>query len=163
MSRSAFVLLLVLLIPSLGATTCRFTSSNGTRSSEEDAQRSGSGVVVDTRVSSGGGGLTAGVAAGAEVRDALSASVLAPAAHVPGAGLEHADDPVALDLDLDLDPELDLLDGSDAVGLGGAGAGGRPMSTAVPEPGALLVFASGVGVVAWRLRRVRPGRGTAGR
>jgi hypothetical protein len=141
-SRLFVLLLLVLSVGLMGGSTCHFRASTGDKKRDGERQ-SGSGVelVVDTQTPSmrSDGGSGAGAMEVAVVQAALAASV-APLSSFEASSATAASGP-------ELWPE-------DSVAFRQNLASARVGSlAATPEPTAVVVFAAGIGVVAWRLKR----------
>ncbi len=132
-----FVFLVLLSSVALcGGTTCRFSTGD---TKKKDNDGSEVVVVVDTRVSGGTGGTGAGPDSIEVVHAALETSVLASAA----GGTPVTEVPPGAPLEIQ------------SAGRAAPGTQPRRVATAIPEPGAIGLFLSGVGVLIWRLRRRR--------
>ena len=142
MSRLLLLSVLVLSVCSMGASTCRFSSGGGKK---KDRDGSGVVVVVDTRTSGSGASVS-----DVDIGPALAASVLPQMIHAPS--LEAAFGPQAslagaAGAGFLLEPaDLDDL-GSRSI------AAAMPGRSSAPEPAAVWLFASGVTLVGWQLRR----------
>jgi hypothetical protein len=165
--------LLVLSIALMGGSTCHFRTSSGGKKNNNNREGSGVAVVVDTRTSSSSGagaGAGAGTSTGV-VAAALGASVLSLSLdRFAAAALPRSQDRAASGL---------RLEGLEGDGLGATPGPERALSrsdveglaprsvvrvslpergrTGVPEPAAGWLFAGGVTLMGWRLRR-RPHR-----
>ena len=140
MQRVLVLSLLILSVALLGGSTCRFSASSGGKKKKVD---SGVQVVVDTRTSGAAGefGSAASVATAVAV-SVLPTSMLEPTAAARLSGGSGGG--------LVLGPE-DLDDfASRSISLA---SGATPAGGSVPEADAAWLFASGVTLAGWQLRR----------